>query len=226
MTRIAIRSLLLTLFGGLLVVAADPQPTAQASGGVPKTAPGPVLTPPAGGVPPPSSASDPAKPPESSAASNGTYLIGAEDVLQISVLHEAELTGPRPVQPDGKITLPLVQEITAAGLTPVQLEAAIVQELSKVMVNPVVSVAVVQVNSKKYFIQGEVQKPGAYSLVVPTTVLEGLVNAGGFRDFADLKHITILRGSTKLTFNYKEVRAGKNLKQNILLEPGDEIFVK
>jgi polysaccharide biosynthesis/export protein len=224
MTRIAIRSLLLTLVVGFLLLAADSQPTAQASGGAPKATPSSSLTPPPGGAPQPS---DPAKPPDAkSASSNTTYVIGAEDTLQISVLHEAELTGPRTVQPDGKITLPLVQEITAAGLTPVQLEAAIVQELSKVMVNPVVSVAVLQVNSKKYFIQGEVQKPGAYSLVVPTTVLEGLVNAGGFRDFADLKHITILRGSKRVNFNFKQVRAGKHLEQNILLQPGDEIFVK
>jgi polysaccharide biosynthesis/export protein len=225
MTRIAIRSLLFTLAAGVLLPVAEPQVTAQASGGAPKAIPGSTLTPLPGGAPHPS-APDPAKPAEAKPSSNSTYVIGAEDMLQISVLHEAELTGPRTVQPDGKITLPLVQEVAAAGLTPVQLEAAIVQELSKVMVNPVVSVAVLQVNSKKYFIQGEVQKPGAYPLAVPTTVLEGLVNAGGFRDFADLKHITILRGAQRMNFNFKQVRAGKHLEQNIVLQPGDEIFVK
>ena len=154
------------------------------------------------------------------------YVIGAEDVLAISVWHEAELTRPQVVvRPDGKITLPLVGELTAAGLTPAQLTAAITAGLKKFMLSPDVNVSVQAVNSKKYYIQGEVLRPGPYPLVVPTTVMEGLANAGGFKDFANLRKITILRGSDRLKFNYKEVRAGKHLEQNILLQPGDQILV-
>jgi polysaccharide export outer membrane protein len=154
------------------------------------------------------------------------YVIGAEDVLNVSVWHEAELTRQVIVRPDGKITMPLVNELTAAGLTPAQLSASITKELMKVMVAPEVNVSVQQVNSRKYYIQGEVLKPGPYPLVVPTTVMEGLANAGGFRDFANLKNIKILRGNQTLRFNFKEVRAGKRLEQNILLQPGDQIIVQ
>ena len=157
---------------------------------------------------------------------NSTYLIGAEDILNIQVWREPELTRQVMVQPDGKINMALANEVTAAGLTPVQLAAALREALSRYIKEPEVNVSVQQVNSKKYFIQGEVTKPGAYPLVVPTTVLEGLVNAGGFRDFANLKHITILRGKEILKFNYKEVRAGKHLEQNVLLQPGDQIIVR
>jgi polysaccharide export outer membrane protein len=157
---------------------------------------------------------------------SNTYVIGAEDVLNVQVWHEAELTRTVIVQPDGKISLNLVNELTAAGLTPIQLAATIRDGLKKYIVNPEVNVSVQQVNSKKYFIQGEVLKPGSYPLVVPTTIMEGLVNAGGFRDFANLTKITILRGKQILKFNYKEVRSGKHLEQNILLQPGDQIFVK
>ncbi len=157
--------------------------------------------------------------------SDNVYVIGAEDVLNISVWHEAELTRQLIVRPDGKITMPLVNELTAAGLTPAQLSAAITKELMKVMVAPEVSVSVQQVNSKKYYIQGEVNKPGAYPLTVPTTIMEGLANAGGFRDFANTKKIKILRGAETLKFNFKEVRSGKHLEQNVLLKPGDQIIV-
>ncbi|MBV9506800.1 MAG: polysaccharide biosynthesis/export family protein, partial [Acidobacteriia bacterium] len=153
------------------------------------------------------------------------YVIGAEDVLSVSVWHEPELTRQVTVRPDGKITLPLAGELTAAGLTPTQLNANIAEGLKKYMVSPEVNVSVQSVNSKKYYIQGEVLRPGTYNLVVPTTVMEGLANAGGFRDFANLKKITILRGTGLLHFNYKEVRAGKHLEQNILLQPGDQILV-
>ena len=157
---------------------------------------------------------------------SNAYIIGAEDVLNVSVWHEAELTRQVIVRPDGKITLPLVNELTAAGLTPAQLATAITKELLKVMVAPEVNVSVQQVNSRKYYIQGEVLKPGPYPLVVPTTVMEGLANAGGFRDFANLKNIKILRGNQSLRFNFKEVRGGKHLEQNVLLQPGDQIIVQ
>lgn len=160
-----------------------------------------------------------------SAVDPKAYVIGPEDLLLIRVWREAELSGQFPVRPDGKISLALVNEVQAAGLTPEQLSAAIVQGLGKYMTQPEVSVAVMQVNSKKYFIIGEVQKTGSYSLTVPTTVLEALVSAGGFRDFANPKKVVILRGAQRLKFNYKEVVAGKKMEQNILLENGDKIIV-
>lgn len=154
-----------------------------------------------------------------------SYVIGPEDLLLIRVWREAELSGQFPVRPDGRISLPLVNEIAAAGLTPEQLAAAITQGLGKYMTQPEVSVAVVQVNSKKYFVIGEVLKAGPYPLTVPTTVLEALVTAGGFRDFANQKKIVVLRGAQRLKFNYKEVVAGKHPEQNVLLESGDKIIV-
>ena len=153
------------------------------------------------------------------------YIIGAEDVLAVSVWHEPEMTRQVVVRPDGKITLPLINEVMAAGLTPAQVSGLIAKALLKYMNAPEVNVSIQQVNSKKYYIQGEVLKPGSYPLVVPTTIMEGLANAGGFRDFADTKKITILRGTERLRFNYKEIRNGKHLEQNVLLQPGDQIFV-
>jgi polysaccharide export outer membrane protein len=153
------------------------------------------------------------------------YIIGPEDVLSIRVWREPENSGQFVVRPDGKIALPLIGEVQAAGLTPEGLRATVAEGLQKVLTHPEVTVGVERVNSKKYYIQGEINKPGAYPLVVPTTVLEALVNAGGFRDFANTKKITILRGSQTFKFNYKEVSKGKNMQQNIQLQPGDQIFV-
>lgn len=153
------------------------------------------------------------------------YVIGPEDVLSVNVWREPGNSGQFVVRPDGRIAIPLVGEVQAAGLTPERLSAAIAEGLQKVMTHPEVTVGVERVNSKKYFIQGEINRPGAYSLAVPTSVLEALVNAGGFRDFANTKKIVILRGSERLKFNYHEVSKGKNMEQNIPLQPGDQIIV-
>lgn len=153
------------------------------------------------------------------------YVIGPEDVLNVTVWRDAELSRPVIVRPDGKITLPLVNELMAAGLTPEELSHSIARGLERYVKEPQVNVSVQQVNSKKFFIQGEVNKPGPYPLVVPTTVLEALGSGGGFKDFANVKKIVILRGSERLKFNYKDVTHGKNLDQNILLQPGDQIIV-
>jgi len=153
------------------------------------------------------------------------YLIGAEDVISIRVWKEPENSGQFVVRPDGKISIPLIGEIQAAGLTPEKLSANIAQGLQKVMVHPEVTVGVEKVNSKKYFIQGEVNRPGSYPLVIDTSVLEALVNAGGFREFANTKKIVVLRGSERLKFNYHEVTKGKKMDQNIMVKPGDQIIV-
>jgi len=154
-----------------------------------------------------------------------SYIIGAEDLISIRVWREPENSGQFVVRPDGKVSVPLVGEIQAAGLTPLKLSESIAESLQKVMVHPEVTVGVEKVNSKKYYIQGEVNRPGSYPLVIDTTVLEALVNAGGFREFANTKKIVILRGSERIKFNYHEVTKGKKMEQNILVKPGDQIIV-
>src|SRR5579883_225555 len=173
---------------------------------------------------------DPAKMGETGKApatnSDPSYVIGPEDVLGISVWNEPRLTGPVMVRPDGRISMPLIGELTANGLTVNQLELAIADLLKKndLIKTPQVTVQVTQINSKKYFIQGEVLRQGAFPLVVPTTVLEALVNAG-FKDFANVKKIEIIRGTERLRFNYKDVIHGRHMEQNIMLKPGDMIIV-
>jgi len=153
------------------------------------------------------------------------YIIGPEDLISIRVWREPENSGNFVVRPDGKVSVPLVGEIQAAGLTPEKLSESIAESLQKVMVHPEVTVGVEKVNSKKYYIQGEVNRPGSYPLVIDTTILEALVNAGGFRDFANTKKIVILRGTERIKFNYNQVTHGKKMEQNILLKPGDQIIV-
>ncbi|MDP8982001.1 MAG: polysaccharide biosynthesis/export family protein [Acidobacteriota bacterium] len=153
------------------------------------------------------------------------YIIGAEDILQILVWREPDLTRVVAVRPDGKITMPLIQEIQAADLTPEQLKKGLIEALLKYINNPDVTVMVQEVRSKKYYIDGEVGRPGLYPLVTPTTVLEALSSAGGFKEFANQKKIRILRHGALLKFNYKEVTNGKHMEQNVYLENGDHIIV-
>jgi polysaccharide export outer membrane protein len=160
-----------------------------------------------------------------SVADPKTYVIGPEDVVYVKVWREADLSGDHMVRPDGRISLPLVSDVEAAGHTPEQLAKMIADGLSKYMNQPEVSVAVRAINSKFYFIQGEVLKPGKYPLLIPTTVLQALVNAGGFQEFANRKKIVVMRGEKRHKFNYKDVIKGKNLDQNIELMNGDLIIV-
>ncbi len=157
-----------------------------------------------------------------------SYVIGAQDMLFVLVWGNNQLSNQVLVRPDGKITVGLINEITAAGQTPEKLAQDIAARLKAgdFVKNPQVQVSVIQINSKKFYIQGEVNKPGDYNLVVPTRVLEALVNAGGFRDFANKKDIRILRGDKQYRFNYNKVIQGKNKDENIWLQPGDIIIVK
>ena len=160
--------------------------------------------------------------------SEKSYVIGAEDQLYINVWGNAPLSGQFIVAPDGRISMGLINEIMAANLTREQLQNEIVKRLKDggFLRDPTVTVNVTGFNSKKYSIQGEVLKPGPSPLVVPTRVLEALVNAGGFKDFANRKKIRILRGDKTFYFNYEQVVNGKHREQNIYLEPGDLIIVK
>jgi len=154
-----------------------------------------------------------------------TYVIGTDDVLLIRVWREPEHSGLVTVRPDGKITLPLIGDIQAGGLTPEKLDAEVTRALSKYINDPDVIVSVQAVRSKRYYVTGEVNRPGAYPLAAPVTVLEALTLAGGFRDFANKKNITILRGNQRFKFNYNDVVKGKNPGQNITLQHGDYIIV-
>ena len=177
--------------------------------------------------PTPPSPAEAGKPVESSAAAvdPNKYLIGPEDIIFIKVWREPDFTLPAAVRPDGKITMPLIGDIQAANETPAQLTKTITESLGKYINNPDVNVFVSEVRSKKYYLDGEVNRPGSFLLVTPTTILEALSNAGGFRDFANTKKIRILRKGKILYFNYKDVSKGKNLEQNILVESGDHIIV-
>ena len=155
----------------------------------------------------------------------GKYQIGPEDVLFVRVWREPDFTLPLAVRPDGKITMPLIGEVQASGQTPLQLTASLKELLTQYLNNPEVNVFVTEVRSKKFYIDGEMYRPGSFALVTPTSVLEALSRGGGFRDFANTKKIRVLRGSQVHYFNYNEVTKGKHLEQNIAVENGDHIIV-
>lgn len=161
---------------------------------------------------------------------DNSFVIGNDDRLAINVWKEPDLTRAIPVRSDGKISLPLVGELQAAGRTPLELEQDIAARLKNYITEPEVTVIVEQINSQKFNILGQVTKPGSYSLAIATTVLDAIAAAGGFRDFAKQKSIYILRqnasgGETRIAFNYKDVIKGKSPEQNIKLEPRDTIVV-
>jgi len=153
------------------------------------------------------------------------YIIGGQDALYIRVWREMDFTGSYIVRPDGKITIPLVGDMQAAGLTPERLGEQLKQALTEYINSPDVTVTVTQVNSKKFYISGMVGRPGEYPLVQPTRVFDALSNSGGFRDFANKKKIVIVRGAERIKFNYLDVLKGKDVDQNIFLENGDTIIV-
>ena len=153
------------------------------------------------------------------------YVIGPEDVLSLNVLHQADVTQILDVRPDGYVSVRFGGEIKAAGLTTQQLADVITEKLKTYFNNPEVNIQVVKINSKKYYISGEVRKGGAYPLTAPKTIYEALIEAGGLADFAKSTKIYVLRGQEKLPFNYKEVSKGKHLQQNVLLQNGDVVVV-
>jgi polysaccharide biosynthesis/export protein len=157
------------------------------------------------------------------------YVIGPQDVVDISVWKEPDLSRTVPVRPDGKISLPLLNDVQAAGLTPSQLGAQITTSLTKYVTNPQVTVIVSQINSQRIYILGEVARAGGYTLLPDMNVLQALSNAGGLTAFANSKKIYILRQDNgkqqKIPFNYKEVLSGKDPSQNVALKPGDTIVV-
>ncbi len=157
------------------------------------------------------------------------YVIGPQDVLDISVWKEPDVSRTVPVRPDGMISLPLIDDLKAAGLTPTQLAASVTEKLKKYLADPRATVIVTEINSQRIYLLGEVNRAGAYPLLPKMTVLQALSSAGGFSQFADLKKIHVLRyedgRQIKLPFNYKEAVKGRRIEQNIVLKAGDTIVV-
>ena len=167
--------------------------------------------------------------PPKSATEDPEYIIGADDHLDISVWKEPDITRRVPVRSDGKISLPLLNDLQAAGLTPMQLQAQITEKLRKFLTEPQVTVTVMATHSRRVYIMGEVGRPGPIPLLANMTVLQAITTAGGLGQFAGSSKIRILRteGGKQVvfSFNYKDVLAGKNPEQNIVLKPGDSIIV-
>lgn len=163
------------------------------------------------------------------ATQDPNYVIGPQDTLEISVWKEADLSRTVPVRPDGKISLPLLNDVQAAGLTPTQLRAQITERLKRYVTQPQVTVLVMTINSQRVYMLGEIAKPGAYPLLPGMTVLQAISSAGGFSEYAKTKKIYVLRSDNgkqlKLPFNYKEVIRGIRTEQNLLLKAGDTIVV-
>ena len=186
-----------------------------------QTAPGRPAQKPAPSTNSPSSAPAVTPPPD--------YVIGPDDILSVIVWREKDLSAEVAVRPDGKISLPLINDVQAAGLTPEQLRLRLTEAVGKLIEQPSVTVVVKEVRSRQVFVIGQVSKPGPYPLSAPTTVLQLLATAGGPLEYADTKNIRVTRAENgrqvSLRFNYKDVIEGKNLNQNIQLKPGDTIIV-
>ncbi len=164
-----------------------------------------------------------------SAKPNDWYVIGPEDVLEIALWKDPELTKIIVVRPDGRISFPLIGEVMAGGVTVEWLQAEIEKRILEYVPEPVVSVNVVEVNSKWIYVIGNVMRPGAFKSGRNINVLQALSIAGGLAKFADEDSILILRtgekGQIKIPFNYKAIKKGKDLEQNIFLETGDVVVV-
>ncbi|HTZ75105.1 MAG TPA: polysaccharide biosynthesis/export family protein [Candidatus Aquilonibacter sp.] len=171
----------------------------------------------------------PSQPAKKPATDDPNYQIGPQDVLDVSVWKEPDLSRTVPVRPDGKISLPLLNDVQAAGMTPTQLASQITSDLKKLVKDPQVTVIVTQINSQRVYILGEVNRAGAYPLLPGMRVLQALSSAGGFTQFANIKKIYVLRQESgkqvKLPFNYKDVISGKAAEENVEVRAGDTIVV-
>lgn len=180
--------------------------------------------PPAAGSPP---ASGPATP--AGAALPAGYVIGADDVLSILFWRDKDMSADVVVRPDGRISLPLINDVEAVGLSPDQLRERLTQVASKFIPDPSLTVVVKEIHSRKVFITGNVGKPGAYPLSGDMNVLQLIALAGGLAEYADAKNIVVMRsgagGQQSFKMNYKDVVKQKNVQQNIVLKPGDTIVV-
>jgi polysaccharide export outer membrane protein len=158
------------------------------------------------------------------------YVIGPDDVLQIVFWRDKDLSGEVVVRPDGRISLPLLNDVVAAGRTPEELRAALVASASAYFGNPSATVVVKEIRSRKVFITGSVEKPGPYVLTAPTTVLQLIAMAGGLKDYADQRNIVVMRTTNgqQVSFgvDYRSLLRRQKLEQNLALLPGDTILVR
>jgi polysaccharide export outer membrane protein len=183
-----------------------------------------------GGAPVPATAAASTADAAGGKAHDDGFIIGNDDVLAVNVWNEPNISRSIPVRSDGKISLPLVGEVQAAGRTPLKLEEDIAGRLKSYIAEPEVTVIVQQINSQKFNILGQVTRPGSFVITNAATVLDAIAMAGGFRDFAKQKDIYVLRqnpdgSQTRLPFNYKDVVKGKHSEQNVKLQPRDTIVV-
>jgi polysaccharide export outer membrane protein len=166
-------------------------------------------------------------PAASAATGDASYKIGAQDVLRIDVWKEPDVSRQVPVRPDGKISLPLLNDVQAAGLTAMELANSIGEGLKKYITDPRVTVTVTEINSRRVYVNGEVTRPGAFPLLPNMTALQALTSAGGFTQFARIKGIYILRNEngkqSKRPYNYKDIINGR--ADDVVLQPGDTIVV-
>lgn len=206
----------LLLIAGTISPLTAGQGTRTVPGGVPR----PVVAPAPTGVP----AGAPG-----GVATPTDYVIGADDVLTVVFWRDKDMSTDVVVRPDGKITLPLLNDIDAAGSTPEQLRDRIAKASAEFIEDPSVTITVKQINSRKVFITGEVTRPGPYPLTTPTTVLQLIAMAGGLNQFAQRDEIVVMRTENgqalSLPFDYAAVAKRKKLQQNVLLKPGDVVLV-
>ena len=199
-TKFLVAIALIVAYCGMALAAQQP---GSSSGG-----PSPATAPQSGSLPP-------------------DYVIGTDDVLGVLFWRDETMSADVVVRPDGRISLPLLNDIDVAGQTPDQLRTRLMALTKQFVAEPNVTVIVRQINSRKVFITGQVTRPGPYPLTAPTTVLQLLALAGGMTDYANGKEIAIIRTGTPkpLRFNYEDVRKGKNAHQNIELKVGDTVVV-
>jgi len=157
------------------------------------------------------------------------YVIGADDVLSVVFWRNTDMSANVVVRPDGRITLPLINDVAAAGLTPDQLRQRLSIEASQFLEDAEATVIVKEIHSRKVFITGAVAKPGPYPLIGPLTVLQLIAVAGGLQEWADAGDILIMRGAgqgaTVAAFDYSAVARRRKLEQNVFLRPGDTVVV-
>lgn len=175
---------------------------------------------------------DKAEKPKSAARSaelSGDYVIGVSDVIEVQVWKEPDLSKTQAVRLDGRISLPLLGDIDAAGKTTSQLAKLIEKELKKVVADPVVTVMVGESKSRRYYIIGQIASPGEFPLDYPLTLSQAIARSGGFLEWADKSEISVIRhekGEKKIfKFNYDSFVKGKNLEQDVLIAPGDTIVI-
>lgn len=158
------------------------------------------------------------------------YVIGAEDVLSVIFWRERDMSADVVVRPDGKISVPLLDDVQAAGDTPEELSAALEKAAAKLVAEPDATVVVKEIHSRRVFVVGRVVRPGTFPLASEMNVLQAIAMAGGFMDYADQEHVLVIRfekgREERFRFNYKDVINGRNIHQNLSLKPGDTVVVK